>query len=357
MKFTIHNIGFSGGKPIFPKAASTAKKKKVEVKRAEHKSPKKNCILEKNEQLSSPPVSAKWRFRSRSLSPVVGGKNRFRRVKPAGYGLCFPYKASARHLQVQQVPFQPRGWLSEVREITEESNLEFVERRSRTKLVGVVTKGECDENALCPLRLVCDASGFYKVEVFSIVKEQGLFKSRESIKETIVKLFGSNSAYTVCRGLTGYPEHGEQLGYQPKNLRHWGIPMKRVDSVKCELLHKPKNRKRRPGDLLFDVCGPCKKLHRSLAASLRRKTESSCKSRTSPSSTCNWKVLSPKSNKKRRFAVSKSKRKVERKLRRLKSSQCTLSDKQDLEMTKIVNIIEKDFPTDLEGTVLKVTNS
>ncbi|KAJ7381772.1 hypothetical protein OS493_039110, partial [Desmophyllum pertusum] len=65
-------------------------------------------------------------------------------------------------------------------------------------------KGECDENALCPLRLVCEASGFYKVEVFSIVKEQGLFKSRECIKETIVKLFGSNSAYTVCRGLTGY---------------------------------------------------------------------------------------------------------------------------------------------------------
>lgn len=49
--------------------------------------------------------------------------------------------------------------------------------------------------------------------------------------------------------------------------------------------------------------------------------------------------------------MSLSKRKLERELRKLKSTQCRLSDQQDIQMRKIVNIIEKDFGTELEGVI------
>lgn len=296
-RFTFHNIGFSGGNPIFPKAAA-AKRKKVDRESFRQEVPPKICS-----------------------------------------------ELTTQETKEQSCLSVPARWLTAVREIAEESELEFVERRGNSESIGIVTKGVCDDKAMCPLRLVCKASGVYTVEVYFVVKEEGHFKSRECVQNTIQKLFGPDSVYKVCRGLKGY-HHQMQI----KNLRHWGMPITRIDSRNCELWHKPQNRKRRPDDELYDVCRPCKRLHRSLTESRKRK-ERSGKSRTRPSSTCNWKLLSPQSSKKRRLAVSKSKRKLQRKLRRLETSRCALSDKQDTEMSKIVNIIEEDFATVLEGTV------
>lgn len=175
--------------------------------------------------------------------------------------------------------------------------MEFVERRSRTMAFGIVSRSECDDNVVCPLRLVCDYMGFYKVQVFFVNKERGRFKTEGDAKELIDRLFTPKSSFVVCRGITDFHDNGKDLGYALKDLRKWELPFERVDSKKCELLTKPKNRKRRAGDVLYDVCTPCKKLHRYVSEAVKRKGESS--SRTVASSKCNWRFLSPKSAKKR----------------------------------------------------------
>ena len=130
-----------------------------------------------------------------------------------------------------------------------------------------------------------------------VVKERGRISSEENAKEVILKVFAPNSPFVVCRGIADYEENGKQLGYDLNCLRKWEMPFKRVDSANCELLHKPKNRKRRSGDALYDVCTPCKKLHRNISEALKRKVNG--KSRTAPKSNCNWKFLSPNAARKR----------------------------------------------------------
>ena len=97
-----------------------------------------------------------------------------------------PTKSGVSRLQVRF-----RGWLTEVQEIAEERGLDFVEKRSRTK-------AECDENILSPLRIVCDVMGFYRIEVFFVVKERGRISSEENAKEVILKVFAPNSPFVVC---------------------------------------------------------------------------------------------------------------------------------------------------------------
>ncbi len=91
----------------------------------------------------------------------------------------------------------PARWLTAVRKIAEESELEFVERRGKSELIGIVTKGVCDDKAVYPLRLVCKASGVYTVKVYFVVKEEGHFKSRECVQNTIQKLFGPDSLQSL----------------------------------------------------------------------------------------------------------------------------------------------------------------
>ena len=290
MKLKFHNVGFSPrGKPIFPNAASKRKK---------------NIIGNSATGVStgrSSPTPAKWRrFRSISCSPALRTRNPLGRLKPPlqrGRPRKFVDKFSPTKSGVSQLRVRFRGWLTRVEEIAEDRGLDFVEKRSRTKAFGIVSKAECDENTLSPLRIVFDVMGFYRIEVFFVVKERGRISSEENAKEVILKVFAPNSPFVVCRGIADYDENGKQLGYDLNCLRKWEMPFKRVDSANCELLHKPKNRKRRSGDALYDVCTPCKKLHRNISEALKRKVNG--KSRTAPKSNCNWKFLSPKAARKR----------------------------------------------------------
>ncbi|XP_067042166.1 uncharacterized protein [Acropora muricata] len=342
MKLKFHNVGFSPrGKPIFPNAASKRKK---------------NIIGNSATGVStgrSSPTPAKWRrFRSISCSPALRTRNPLGRLKPPlqrGRPRKFVDKFSPTKSGVSQLRVRFRGWLTRVEEIAEDRGLDFVEKRSRTKAFGIVSKAECDENTLSPLRIVFDVMGFYRIEVFFVVKERGRISSEENAKEVILKVFAPNSPFVVCRGIADYDENGKQLGYDLNCLRKWEMPFKRVDSAKCELLHKPKNRKRRSGDVLYDVCTPCKKLHRNISEALKRKVNG--KSRTAPKSNCNWKFLSPKAARKRRNALSQSKRKLKRELKKLRTLQCTLSDQQDHEMRDIASIIERDFSSELQDVI------
>ena len=290
MKLKFHNVGFSpGGKPIFPNAASKRKKNIIG-----------NSATGVSTGRSSPTPAKLRRFRSISCSPALRTRNPLGRLKPPlqrGRPREFVDKFSPTKTGVSQLRVRFRGWLTRVQEIAEDRGLDFVEKRSRTKAFGIVSKAECDENTLSPLRIVCDVMGFYRIEVFFVVKERGRISSEENAKEVILKVFAPNSPFVVCRGIADYDENGKQLGYDLNCLRKWEMPFKRVDSANCELLHKPKNRKRRSGDALYDVCTPCKKLHRNISEALKRKVNG--KSRTAPKSNCNWKFLSPNAARKR----------------------------------------------------------
>ena len=116
------------------------------------------------------------------------------RGRPGKYVDKFsPTKSGVSRLRVRF-----RGWLTRVQEIAEDRGLDFVENRSCTKAFGIVSKAECDENTLSPLRIVCDVMGFYRIEVFFVAKERGRISSEENAKEVILKVFAPNSPFVVC---------------------------------------------------------------------------------------------------------------------------------------------------------------
>ena len=82
------------------------------------------------------------------------------------------------------------------------------------------------------------------------------------------------------------------------------------------MLHKPQNRKQMPGSDLYNVCRRCKRLHHKLKA-MSKKREQNSAGRISKSSKCNWRFLSPKSQRRRWRAVTSGARRLQREVKRL----------------------------------------
>lgn len=75
-----------------------------------------------------------------------------------------------------------RGWLPLIKQIAEEIGMDYVEKRSPTKS----KLDDCDVNKIIsPVRLICDAMGFYHLEVFLVLKEKGHFKSEDYARNLI----------------------------------------------------------------------------------------------------------------------------------------------------------------------------
>jgi len=152
MIFKFLNVGFDpGGKPTFPKSAT------VQNRTSRVESVK---TLEK---------MTKWHFLSSSCSLANCYRNLHRL-----YGRS-PYKFSP--VQHGENLVHDRGWLPLVKQITEEISLAYVEKRSPTKVFGIVSKENCDEKTMSPLRLVCDAMGCYRLKIFFVPKKQGSIDS------------------------------------------------------------------------------------------------------------------------------------------------------------------------------------
>lgn len=60
-------------------------------------------------------------------------------------------------------------------------------RREVRRRCGIVSKlDDCDVNKIIsPVRLICDAMGFYHLEVFLVLKEKGHFKSEDYARNLI----------------------------------------------------------------------------------------------------------------------------------------------------------------------------
>ena len=67
---------------------------------------------------------------------------------------------------------------------------------------------------------------------------------------------------------------------------------------------------------LYNVCPSCKKLHHELKA-MTKNREQNAAGRISKSSKCNWRFLSPKSQKRQWRAVTSGVRRLEREVKRL----------------------------------------
>ena len=132
-----------------------------------------------------------------------------------------------------------------------------------------------------------------------------------------------------------------------KLRRSWGFPFDRMDSKNCSMLHKPQNRKQMPGSDLYNVCRRCKRLHHELKA-MSKKREQNSAEHISKSSKCNWRFLSPKSQRRRWRAVTSGFRRLEREVKRLnKQLQVPLSSHFSNQMREITGTISSKFQKDL----------
>ena len=155
------------------------------------------------------------------------------------------------------------------------------------------------------------ANGDYVVKVLFREVLKGTLKHDRDL----VYLFRVCTESMICPGLNmvASKEHSTCT-----LKRSWGFPFHWMDSKNCCMLHKPQNRKQMPGsdDVsdLYNVCPSCKKLHHELKA---MKRDQNAAGRVSKSSKCNWRFLSPKSQKRQWRAVTSGVRRLEREVKRL----------------------------------------
>ena len=158
----------------------------------------------------------------------------------------------------------------------------------------------------------------------------------------LVDLFRVSTENVICPGLSMVAEKEHS-----KLKRSWGFPFDRMDSKNCSMLHKPQNRKQMPGSDLYNVCRRCKRLHHELKA-MSKKREQNSAEHISKSSKCNWRFLSPKSQRRRWRAVTSGFRRLEREVKRLnKQLQVPLSSHFSNQMREITGTISSKFQKDL----------
>ena len=177
---------------------------------------------------------------------------------------------------------------------------------------------------------------------------QVLFKSLDqgeySIEKTepYLEQLRPSSGFKVCPGLKKYPQ---ELRFQTKNVRLWGIPFDRVDAKCCEMWHIPHNIHHPTGDELRDTCQPCRNLHRDIQKLVEKAstvTEEQKIARTSTHSKYPMKYLSPTSRALRVTKICKDRVNLAAKLSKVEHFDCDVSDKQHDELLELVRSINKN---------------
>ena len=158
-----------------------------------------------------------------------------------------------------------------------------------------------------PILIHVSANGDYVVKVLFRDVLKGTLKHDRDL----VDLFRVSTENVICPGLSMVAAEEHSI-----LKRSWGFPFDRMDSKKCSMLHKPQNRKQMPGSDLYNVCRRCKRLHHKLKA-MSKKREQNSAGRISKSSKCNWRFLSPKSQRRRWRAVTSGARRLQREVKRL----------------------------------------
>ena len=180
----------------------------------------------------------------------------------------------------------------------------------------------------------------YKWQVLFKTVTSGEFS--DMIVEPYLEQLKPASGFKVCPGIKEYPQ---EIRFDTKNLRRWGIPFGRIDAQSCLLWHVPNNSHHPTGDNLRDSCQPCRILHRDiskLAEKASSLTESQKLARTSVQSKYFLKYLSPASRATRVSKVCKDRQNLAAKLSRVAHFDCDVSDKQHSELLDLVRAINKN---------------
>ena len=151
-----------------------------------------------------------------------------------------------------------------------------------------------------------------------------------------------SSSFKVCPGIKEYPE---EVRFQTKNLRQWGIPFNRLDSSSCELWHIPNNTHHPAGDKLRDTCYKCRLLQHdinSLAVKAQALPEEQKLLRVSVQSNYPIKYLSPASRAVRMNRVCRDRSKMVAKLAKVAHFDVDINDKQHTELLELVRSINND---------------
>lgn len=149
------------------------------------------------------------------------------------------------------------------------------------------------------------------------------------------------SGYKVCPGLKNYPD---EVRFDTKNVRHWGLPFNRIDAQSCALWHIPHNVHHPAGHELRDTCQPCRVLHRDISKLVKKATNVSADQKLARTSVCSnypLKYLSPTSKAERVSKLSKERKNFAAKLLSITHLDYDLNDKQHAEILEIVRSVNR----------------
>ena len=150
------------------------------------------------------------------------------------------------------------------------------------------------------------------------------------------------SGFKVCPGIK---EYLQEIWFETKNLRRWGIPFGRIHALSCSLWHIPNNTHHPTGESLQDTCQPCRVLHHDISKLVEKAsslTEAQKMARTSVQSKYPMKYLSPTSRAVRVSKVCKDRQNLAAKLSHVAHFDCDVSDKQHSELLDLVWSINKN---------------
>ncbi len=132
-----------------------------------------------------------------------------------------------------------------------------------------------DAGPIQPARMVFNDDGAYAFQVLLHTVQQGTWSGSTQQREItglLDKLLAnSRSVYMVCPGIRDYDAtFGQFIRFESKNLRVWKNPLKRHDSKRCLLWHKPANTRQQPDSPTYNLCGSCKLLYHNLVVIKKR---------------------------------------------------------------------------------------
>lgn len=159
---------------------------------------------------------------------------------------------------------------------------------------------------------------------------------------SLLKQLLPDSGYEICPGICSYPP---DIRFKTKHLHEWGEPFNRLDSGSCLLWHIPNNNRQLPTNSMYNACKPCKQLHHDINQLAKRSatvSDAQKQARTMPSSNYGLKYLSPESTKCRVSRIIEEKKCLKVKVQSLEPYNCDLSDKQHIEMLKLVKELNKN---------------
>ena len=139
-------------------------------------------------------------------------------------------------------------------------------------------------------------------------------------------------------------EYPEEVRFETKKVRRWGLPFNRIDCESCTLWHIPNNTHHPTGDELREACKSCRLLHRGITKLVKKATCTTLEQQLASASVhSNYplKYLSPTNKAERVSKLSKERKNLTTELSHVRDFDYNLNDKQHtaelLEIVRSVN--------------------